>query len=289
MLMSAAKSALQLADGRAVRHGGALRASPHQVGNAGAQWPLLGKQGAPANDDLGVDAEQPANRGRPAPNAIDRARDQQNRFRRATETVTPATEPLQPISEAHATEFDRELCEHFAREMLTFHPDQLAYVRDQSPTIDVAALEEALANVMRYDGQLRAQLQQAKTGLEQSIEAARDSFDGFVTGPADAPARLNLLADTLKKMTALMVLMPGQAYGNIIQKMATALDSDHAAGQLDAYQSAQRDLLRRHMSELSQADRSPDHWGTIIQSLNAFGRGMATLAANADQRPAGRA
>ena len=89
-------------------------------------------------------------------------------------------------------------------------------------------------------------------------------------------------------MTALMVLMPGQAYGNIVQKMAAALDDDHAAGRLDAYQSTQRDLLRRHMAELSAADRSADHWSAVIQSLNAFGRGMATLAASADQRLAGR-
>lgn len=204
---------------------------------------------------------------------------------------TPAIDPQRNAAQQRGraqmdaeeiAEFDRELCEHFAREMLGFQADTIAYVRDHSPIIDVPSLEAALGNVMRYDDQLRSALQQAKSGLEGSIEAARRTFDGFVTEPADAPARLNTLADTLRRATAVMVLMPGQAYSNVVHKMMDELDEDHAAGRLDAYKSSQRDLLHRHVTDLELASRSADHWQAIVSSLNAFGRGMASLAARAD-------
>ena len=281
MLLGTANGALQIGH-RAARDGGVLTTAPPQLGTQkrgqdGSSSRLASPGRAPGRaygiePDIAASSTVP-----PTPHPFDAAR------RELKARRDQAAQPV--VSEAHASEFDRELCEHFAREMLTFHPEQISYVRDQSPTIDVAALENALGNVMRYDDQLRSALQQAKTGLEDSIEAARNSFEGFASAPADAANRLNTLADTLKQMTALMVLMPGQAYGNIIQGMEAELNDDHAAGRLDAYRAAQRDLLRRHMAELSQADRSEDHWGAIVQSLNAFGRGLATIAARADQGP----
>ena len=271
MLLSGSSAALQIGQSAQPREGGRLSEARPQLTAATPRKGLTDNRFAGSGCTIGIEPEA-SNTNSPIPNAIDAARNAQN----------PRRRPEPEAFASSAGDFDRELCEHFAREMLTFHPEQIAYVRDQSPTIDVAALEIALGNVMRYDDQMRASLQQAKTGLEDSIEAGRNSFDSFKSGPADAASRLNTLADTLKRMTALMVLMPGQAYGNIVQTMSAELDEDHAAGSLDAYQSGQRDLLRRHMLELSQADRSPDHWQTVIASLNAFGRGMASLAAKAD-------
>jgi hypothetical protein len=37
------------------------------------------------------------------------------------------------------------------------------------------------------------------------------------------------------------------------------------------------------MKELADAPQTADHWQTVAQSLNAFGRGMATIAAIANQ------
>ena len=276
MLLSGSNAALQIGQ-RSVRDGGKLAASVPQIAPIAPRRGLADDRSA-AGRTFGIEPDAASNTNSPLPlNAMDAARNAQNPHRRPFDDAVPVTDSAQ------ANEFDRELCEHFAREMLTFHPEQISYVRDQSPTIDVAALELALGNVMRYDDQIRSALHQAKSGLEDSIEAARNSFEGFAIGPADAANRLNTLADTLKRMTALMVLMPGQAYGNIIQTMEAELNEDHAAGRLGASQSAQRDLLRRHMMELSQADRSTDHWAAVVTSLNAFGRGMATLAANVDQ------
>jgi hypothetical protein len=267
MLLGASNTALQIGQ-RASRDGGQLTTAPPQLGSP--------DRGRSMRSDAQL--ERPNSDPSPTPRAVDAARREQNARRRPTPEAALGT----------ATEFDQDLCEHFAREMLTFHPEHIAYVRDQGPTIDVQALELALGNVMRYDDQLKSALQQAKTGLEDSIEAGRNSFDGFATGPADAASRLNKLADTLRQMTALMVMMPGQAYGNILQSMETSLNDDHAAGQVDAYRSTQRELVRRHVAELGQADRSADHWQAVIASLNAFGRGMATLAASASQRTAPR-
>ncbi len=273
MLLSGSRVATQIGHGGRARDGGRLSEQVPQIAPAAPRKNLPDNRVAGSGRDFGVDPDRASNTNVPADEgAFDAARPQRR-----------SAQDIDPVSEIRASEFDRELCEHFAREMLTLHPEQIAYVRDQSPTIDVPALEIALGNVMRYDDQIRSALQQAKTGLEDSIEAARGSFEGLLAGPADAAMRLNTLADTLKHMTALMVLMPGQAYGNIVQTMEVQLNEDHADGRLQAYQSAQRDLLRRHMAELSQADRSPDHWQAIIASLNAFGRGMATLAASADQ------
>ncbi len=275
MLLSSGPAALQIAQAQRARDGGRLTEALPQIQS------ITPRKGLPdsrsTGRDFNVEPTKASNTNvPPTPDRFAEGRPQAPRGR-----PVHAVEP--ELSEPHASAFDQELCEHFAREMLTFHPEQIAYVRDQHQTIDVAALEMALGNVMRYDDQVRSALQQAKTGLEESIEAGRGSFDGFMSGPPDAASRLNDLADTLKRMTALMVLMPGQAYGNIVQTMEAQLDKDHAEGRLDPYQTTQRDLLRRHMAELSQADRSADHWQAIIASLNAFGRGMATLAASVDK------
>jgi hypothetical protein len=192
-------------------------------------------------------------------------------------------EPVVPSRPSDHPEFDRDLCEHFAREMLTFHPDQLAYVRDQSPTIDVQALEMALANIMRFDTPIQKALQEAKTALEDSIEVGRNSFEGFATGPADAARRLNDFADGLKRLTALMVLMPGQAYGNIVAKREAGLSDEEMAMRLDPINARRLELIRAHVKELANAPQSADHWQSVVQSLSAFGRGLATVAAIANQ------
>ena len=83
-----------------------------------------------------------------------------------------------------------------------------------------------------------------------------------------------------------MVLMPGQAYGNILSKREAGLSDEELAMRLDPASARRLELLRGHMKELAAAPQTADHWQTVIQSLNAFGRGMATLAANADQRQA---
>ncbi len=258
MLMGTSNAALQIGQ-RTVREGGQLTTAPPQLRG-------------PAQDIGVAPSAHAATNARPADAARRAARDH------ATMAV--------PATTSHSPEFDRDLCEHFAREMLTFHPDQLAYVRDQSPTIDVQALEMALANIMRFDAPIQKALHEAKTALEDSIEAGRNSFEGFATGPADAARRLNDFADGLKRLTALMVLMPGQAYGNILSKREAGLSDEELAMRLDPASARRLELLRGHMKELAAAPQTADHWQTVNQSLNAFGRGMATLAANADQRQA---
>ncbi len=301
MLLGASSSALQL--GRdAVRDGGQLTTAPPQTGNpalratalAGPQrsagrdaGPEVGRDGGQdvwrreLRRDYGIDAGSatPSNDA-PTPRAVEAARRDQN-ARRGAEAERSAV--AMPANPSDSPEFDRDLCEHFAREMLTFHPDQLAYVRDQSPTIDVQALEMALANIMRFDTPIQKALQEAKTALEDSIEVGRNSFEGFAAGPADAARRLNDFADGLKRLTALMVLMPGQAYGNIISKREAGLTDEELAMRLDPANARRLELLRLHMKELANAPQSADHWQSVGLSLNAFGRGLATVAAIANQ------
>ncbi len=272
MLLGASNSALQIANRAIIRDGGQLTTAPPQLDKPATRLP------PPSRDAL---ADGPAIHSDMTPRAVEAARRDQNSRPRANDPA-PVAMPRAAASPA----FDRELCEHFAREMLTFHPDQLAYVRDQSPTIDVAALEMALENIMRFDPPMQKALLEAKSALEDSIEAGRNSFEGFADGPTDAVPRLNDFADGLKKLTALMVLMPGQAYGNILQKRVAGLSDEEFSMRLDSASARRLELLRNHMQELAGAPQTADHWLTVIHSLGAFGRGMAAVAGNAVQRPA---
>jgi hypothetical protein len=80
-----------------------------------------------------------------------------------------------------------------------------------------------------------------------------------------------------------MVLMPGQAYGNIISKREAGLNDEEQAMRLDPANTRRLELLRMHMKELLSAPQSADHWQSVVQSLSAFGRGLATVAAIANQ------
>ncbi len=264
MLLGASNAALQIGQ-RTIREGGQLTTAP----------PQLNALGSTAAAHASTRPEAPVRASGAEPNV-----------RRRPSSEPERAAPSVPARASDSPEFDRDLCEHFAREMLTFHPDQLAYVRDQSPTIDVQALEMALANIMRFDAPIQKALQEAKTALEDSIEVGRNSFEGFASGPADAARRLNDFADSLKRLTALMVLMPGQAYGNILSKREAGLSDEELAMRLDLANSRRLELLRAHMKELAGAPQTVDHWQSVVQSLGAFGRGMATLAASADQRQA---
>jgi hypothetical protein len=275
MLLSSSNAAMQIGQ-QTVRDGGQLTTAPPRIASP------VTRLVSPAND-LGIEPIlKPANDVAPTPRAVDAARREQNARRQAAPEPVRA-EPVVPSHPSDHPEFDRDLCEHFAREMLTFHPDQLAYVRDQSPTIDVQALEMALANIMRFDTPIQKALQEAKTALEDSIEVGRNSFEGFATGPADAARRLNDFADGLKRLTALMVLMPGQAYGNIVAKREAGLSDEEMAMRLDPINARRLELIRMHVKELANAPQSADHWQAVVQSLSAFGRGLATVAAIANQ------
>ncbi len=275
MLLGASNSALQVGQ-RTVRDGGQLTTAPPRIANPGAGvGGSIRELWIEPMENMPPDAA-------PMPRAAEAARREPNAHRPAAPEPARARMAM-PIHPSDHPEFDRDLCEHFAREMLTFHPDQLAYVRDQGPTIDVQALEMSLANIMRFDTPIQKALQEAKTALEDSIEVGRNSFDGFATGPADAARRLNDFADGLKRLTALMVLMPGQAYGNIVAKREAGLSDEELAMRLDPVNARRLELIRLHMKELANAPQSADHWQSVVQSLSAFGRGLATVAAIANQ------
>jgi hypothetical protein len=85
-------------------------------------------------------------------------------------------------------------------------------------------------------------------------------------------------------MQVVMVLLPGQAYDHLINKMEAELSEDSAAGRLDAAKQAKLRLLVEHRGELARAQYTTDHWQTVQKSLMKFEHGLAQLAGS-DQRP----
>ena len=180
--------------------------------------------------------------------------------------------------------FDDDLAEHFAREM-NLQTQMVTYLRDQSALIDVAGLQRSLDAVMLQDDVLRRILKQAQAGIEASIDEARHSFAGLPSGPVDGPLALNSLADVLGQMVPVILLSPGLAYDNVINKMEAELSDDEAEGRLDVFKVKKLKMVIDHRGELARAKYSEDHWRSVQKSLQRFATGLATLA-GADQKQA---
>jgi hypothetical protein len=99
-----------------------------------------------------------------------------------------------------------------------------------------------------------------------------------------AAGEVNDFADKLKSMQAVMVLLPGQAYDNLINKMEAEMTDDNAAGRLDTVKQEKLRMLVDHRSELARAQYTPDHWDSVKRSLMKFEHGLASLAGS-DHRP----
>ena len=180
--------------------------------------------------------------------------------------------------------FEARLDEHFAPEVNNLEAQHIRYLREHAGSIPVGELEAQLLNVMRFDPAIARPLVQAKAGLEESIEHAREQFNAFDGEPASAPARLDAFARVLHQMTPVLMLMPDQAYITIIKAMLASLDTDSGAGNLSDVQTAKRELLRNHVAELAVAYKSEEScWELVAKSLNRYGRGLVTRASNVDQ------
>ena len=269
LLLSGGNNALQIGQ---VRHpvidGGAMREERPQLGHRGVD--TAGQPGHNFAGDEPLDASI-------APRAIEAARRNQNGRRAAPEVVRPID--IDPALVA----FDAKLDEHFAPEVNNLEAQHIRYLRENADSIPVPELLSQLENVMRFDPAIARPLLQAKAGLEESIERARDSFSAFEGEQPSAPARLDEFARILRQMTPVLVLMPDQAYITIVKAMLTSLDIDSGAGNLTDVQASKRDLLRNHIAELATAYKSDDCWNLVARSLNRYGRGLVTRASNVDQ------
>ena len=177
----------------------------------------------------------------------------------------------------------RELIEHFAREM-SLQAETIDYLVRHQGRIDVHGLWTAFDGVLRRDEVgLRRPILRALKGLDQGIDDARQSFPSALMTHQGAAGEVNDFADKLKNMQAVMVLIPGQAYDHLINKMEAELTEDNAAGRLDGSKQAKLQMLIEHRSELARAQYSPDHWDTVKQSLRKFEHSLSSLA-GADQR-----
>lgn len=202
-----------------------------------------------------------------------------------TISAVPNTAPdAEPATVPTAGSFEDEIAEHFAREM-NLQTQLVTYLRDQSTLIDTAALQRALDAVMMQDDQLRRILRQARSSIETSIDEALQNFSGLPAGPADGHIALNTLAEILRQSVPVILLTPGLAYDNVVNKMEAELSEDAAAGRLDKARQKKLQMVIDHRSDLSKAQYTDDHWRAVQRSLQRFATGLATLA-GVDQRPA---
>jgi predicted nucleic acid-binding Zn-ribbon protein len=182
------------------------------------------------------------------------------------------------------TDLSRELVEHFGREMGQ-QSTTIDYLTRHRGAIDVQTLWQSLDRVLRHDENgLRRPMVKAMRNIEQNIDEARASFPSQMLTAPGAAAEVNDFADGLKAMTVVMVMLPGAAYDNLINKMEKELEDDKAAGRLDAARERKHGLLVNHRNELARAEYSEDHWGSVLRSLIKFEHGLAALAGS-DQRP----
>jgi hypothetical protein len=202
----------------------------------------------------------------------------------------PGAAPQRPqtvstVPSTDSSDLRRELVEHFAREM-SLHTSTIEYLVRHQGQLDIASLWNSLQLVLRHDDNgLRRPILRAMKGLDQGIDDARQSFPSqLMTATPGAAGDVNEFADKLKSMQVVMVLLPGQAYDHLINKMEAELSEDGAAGRLDGAKQAKLRLLVEHRGELARAQYSSDHWQTVQRSLMKFEHGLAQLAGS-DHRP----
>lgn len=182
-----------------------------------------------------------------------------------------------------AESFDRELIEHFASQMGQ-QQEAIQYLLDNQRNIDAGALWRALDQVLRSDeANLRRPLRQAMASLETSIDEARASTTAdLITAPA-AAAQLNDIADRLKTMQPVMMLLAGGAYQHLLVRMDRELAEDRGGGRLDEVRLAKHRFLLEHRRELAAA-LNVGNWHEVSASLQRFAVRLASLAGT-DHRP----
>ncbi len=259
MLLTTGTAAMQIGGPSSSIYGGSLNANTPAIGSDEPHFTAL-----------------------PRPDAHTPSQPQQ---RQASRPVPPAAvAPQAPMpSPAVDAALQRELIEHFAREM-SLQAETIDYLVRHQGRIDVHGLWTAFDGVLRRDEiGLRRPILRALKGLDQGIDDARQTFPSALMTHPGAAGEVNDFADKLKNMQAVMVLIPGQAYDHLINKMEAELTEDNAAGRLDGSKQAKLQMLIEHRSELARAQYSPDHWDTVKQSLRKFEHSLASLA-GADQR-----
>lgn len=205
----------------------------------------------------------------------------------ARQPARPTVQPKPVAPPTTASHFDptlqRELVEHFGREM-SLHASTIEYLHRHHGQLDVPGLWDALNSVLRHDeAGLRRPIIRSLKALDQGIDEARQSFPSGLMSHPGAAGEVNDFADKLKSMQTVMVLLPGQAYDHLINKMEAELTEDSASGRLDTSKQAKLQMLIEHRSELARAQYTADHWEAVKQSLLKFEHGLASLA-GADQR-----
>jgi hypothetical protein len=269
MLLSTTSAAAQIATN--ARDGGRLGNSVPQIGQPQARPQLAA----------------PANRNQPQPPAVDPYAD--------LRMQPPATDtgssnlaqsvfgdmPAAPqMSASDDSALNRELVEHFAGEMGQ-QVGTIEYLMRHAGQIDVQRLWATMDLVLRHDDNgLRSPLTKAMKSIERSIDEARGLFPSSLMTEAGAVSKVNDFADRLKSMTVVMVMLPGAAYDNLINKMEAELEDDKGAGRLTPALAEKHRIIVRHRSELARAEYSEDHWDSVLQSLLKFHNGLDAIAAD---------
>lgn len=297
MLLGTSSSAAQISAGNSSGataggplQGGQLRAAPHALPGAALPKgkPQLGYTAAPQQ----ARPAAPADRGRPADD-----------FGAPPPTQDLGVPPVEAAPDAYARrdqvapqraatpppiavdpELERELVEHFAREM-GLQSTTIDYLVRHSGQIEVDRLWKALDLVLRHDESgLKRPMAGAMRSLERSIDDARSQFPTALMTVPGATATVNDFADKLKAMTVVLVMLPGAAYDNLINRMEAELEEDKGGGRLGPSKDEKHRIIVMHRSELARAEYSDDHWDAVLQSLMKFEHGLASLAGS-DQRP----
>jgi hypothetical protein len=277
MLLSTSSAAAQIASG--ARQGGALGASVPQVAadlrgalpsptrqlSTGSAQARSTGANTSAFDDLRAGAEPPFADADVTP------------YGQPPMAAVPAATPTAPLGGDHAV-LQREFVEHFAREMGQ-QEGTIQYLLSNNGLIDVERLWTALDLVLQKDDAgLRRPLVKAMKSIERSIDDARAQYPAAQLMAPGAAAQLNDFADRLKSMTVVMVMLPGAAYDNLINKMDAELEADKGAGRLPPALVEKHRIIVRHRSELARAEYSEDHWDSIVQSLMKFHSGLDQIA-----------
>ena len=276
LLLSGANSSLQIGHDRVV-DGGMIRENRPQISPVSPRKGLSDARSANGARGFGNTASN--TNVPPIQSPTDTAHNHSAQRRRSALDAAI----LQTNGSEDLSDFDAKLDEHFALEVSNLEAQHIKYLRENADVIPLVELQTQLSNVMHFEPVILKALTQARAGLDESIDRAREAFNAFANEPPSAPARLHDVATTLHKMTVVLVLMPGQAYGNIIEAMLDALNDDHGAGKLNSLLATKRDLLHKHALELKTAYKNADNcWPMVANSLHTFAQGLVTSAANAE-------
>jgi hypothetical protein len=283
MLLSTSPAALAVSADLApqtARAGGALQTSRVHLPPVDDARSLTYQQppAPPPVDDFG--SLPPDRPGWPSPAAVPPVPASEPRASRPV----PEPEPTAATRALADTDLNRELVEHFGREMGQ-QSTTIEYLIRHRGQIEVQTLWQSLDRVLRHDETgLRRPMVKAMKNIEQNIDEARGSFPSQLLTAPGAAAEVNDFADGLKAMTVVMVMLPGAAYDNLINKMEKELEDDKAAGRLDVARERKHAIIVAHRNELARAEYSDDHWDAVLRTLIKFEHGLAGLAGS-DQRP----